>query len=309
MKNPIKSLTLAIVLVFCVTAAFAQEVLVDTKKSYSNIKNIEVEGGWLDVSYTGGSNSEVKVDAYLESTNENQDIIFVSMGNVLKISYKQSSSNFSWGGNRNKGHIIITGPSTIDLNIKNSSGTIAVKNVTAENTNLRVSSGKITASDIHGNITLRATSGSLNLSDIDGDVNAGVTSGSARFYHIIGDVDYESTSGSLEATKIRGELNASITSGNVKLEDIVALGRIKFTSGNVRATHAGLTGNTSFTGTSGNFKIQTDSNLKEFNFSLKASSGNLKVGSLNTNKNLEIDNNSREVVRGTISSGNISIVN
>ena len=69
-----KSLTrlyLLFALLLVQSYAFAQKVLVDTQKSYPGIRSIEVEGGWLDVSYDGGSSSSVDVEAYLESENEN----------------------------------------------------------------------------------------------------------------------------------------------------------------------------------------------------------------------------------------------
>ncbi|HAZ24707.1 MAG TPA: hypothetical protein DCY95_08790, partial [Algoriphagus sp.] len=94
-----KSLTrlyLLFALLLVQSYAFAQKVLVDTQKSYPGIRSIEVEGGWLDVSYDGGSSSSVDVEAYLESENENQDIVFVTIGDVLKISYKRSSQMNSW---------------------------------------------------------------------------------------------------------------------------------------------------------------------------------------------------------------------
>jgi hypothetical protein len=289
--------------------SFAQKVLVDANKNYSNIKAIEVSGGWLDVTFSGGSDSNVNVEAFLESSNENQDIIFVTVGDVLKISYEQSSNNSSWGNNRNKGYIKITGPMNIDLDMKNSSGTLTVDKVVGDETNLRVSSGKITATNISGDLTIKASSGSLYIDKVSGDIEAGVTSGNADINNVGGNVDYKSTSGSLTADRIKGELSVALTSGNAKLSNIGSLGSMKFTSGNIRATNAGLSGNTNFNGTSGNFKIQTSSNLKDFNFSLKASSGNLRVGGINTGKNLEIDNDASAWVKGSISSGNISIEN
>lgn len=309
MKNFAKIVPLALAMTLFSLYSFGQNVLVDTQKSYPNIKAIEVNGGWLDVSYQGGPDSEVKVDAYLESTNEDQDIIFVTIGEVLKISYEQGSNRSSWGNHKNRGYIKITGPKKMDLDMKNSSGTIMVNEVVGDETNLRVSSGKVTASNITGDLTIKASSGSLQLDQVAGDVTAGVTSGNADVNHVQGNLDYESTSGSLTADNVKGELSVSLTSGNAKLSNIGSLGPIRFTSGNVRATHAGLSGNTTFNGTSGNFKIQTDSDLKAYNFSLRASSGNLKVGGINTGRNLEIDNGSSEWVKGSISSGNISIEN
>lgn len=309
MKKLFKLSSLALAMMLISVVSFAQKVLVDTNKSYQNITAVEVSGGWLDVSYMGGSDADVKVEAFLESTNEDQDIIFVTLGNVLKISYEQSSRNSSWGNTRNKGYIKITGPMNIDLDMKNSSGTLTVDKVVGDKTNLRVSSGKISATNISGDLAIKASSGSLYIDKVSGDVEAGVTSGNAEISNIGGNVDYQSTSGSLDADRVKGELSVGLTSGNAKLSNIGSLGSMKFTSGNIRATNAGLSGNTNFNGTSGNFKIQTSSNLKDFNFSLKASSGNLKVGGINTGRNLEIDNDASEWVKGSISSGNITIEN
>lgn len=309
MKTFFKISPLLVAFLLFAAVSLAQNVIVDTNKTYSNISKIEVSGGWLNVTYDGGSGSDVRVAAYLESNNEDQDIIFVTVGDVLKISYERKSNSSSWGNNRNKGFIKINGPMAIALDIKNSSGTISVDGVSNDETNLRVSSGKVSASNIKGDLNVKASSGSLYIDEIDGDVVAEVTSGNADITYVSGNVDYESTSGSLEADSIDGELNASLTSGNAKLSNIGSLGQLKFTSGNIRASNAGLSGNTRLNGTSGSFRIQTSSDLKSYNFSLRASSGNLRVGGINTGKNLEIDNGVSEWVKGSISSGSITIEN
>lgn len=308
MKTLYSKMSLALALLFVAAAAFAQNVIVDTKKSYPGIKKIEVESGWLNVTYNGGSNSEVNVEAYLESNDDEQDIVFVTIGDVLKITHTKKQNNYNWNS-KNKGYINITGPEAIALDLKGSSGNISVENVKNETTYLKVSSGKLTATNIAGDLSIRASSGNLTVTNLEGNIEAGITSGNATFNSIKGDVDYESTSGSLDATDVTGEINVSLTSGNAKLNNIGKLGSIRFTSGNIRANNAGLGENTNLNGTSGNFNIQTPSNLKEFNFSLKASSGNLKVGGTNTGKTLEIENGSGPWVRGSISSGNITIVN
>ena len=308
MKTLYTKLSLAILLLLIASAAFAQNVIVDTKKSYPGIKRIEVDGGWLNVTYKGGTSSEVNVEAYLESNDDDQDIIFVTIGDVLKINHQRQQNNYSWNS-KNKGYITISGPENIDLDLKGSSGNITVDKVSGENTSLKVSSGNVTASNLKGNLNIKATSGNLNVSEVEGNVNGGLTSGNANFLNIKGNVDYESTSGSVDADGVTGEINVSLTSGNAKLNNIGKLGVIQFTSGNIRATNAGLGENTRFSGTSGNFNVQTPSNLKEFNFSLKASSGNLKVGGSSAGKTLELDNGAATWVKGNISSGNITIVN
>ncbi len=308
MKKLTKIISLSLSFCLLATLSFAQNVLVDSKKSYANIKSIEVNGGWLDVSYEGGSGTEVNVQAYLESNESNQDIVFVTLGDVLKISYERNSNNNSWN-NKSKGFIKITGPKQVALALKNSSGSLMVSGVSNEETTLKVSSGKISASDINGNLDIQASSGSLKIDGVKGNVIAGVTSGSADILNVSGNVTYKSTSGSLDAENVNGELSVSLTSGNARLSNIGALGSLRFTSGNIKAENAGLGKNTSFDGTSGNFRVQTPSNLKDFNFSLRASSGNVKVGGISTGKTLEMNNGDRPWVKGSISSGNITIEN
>jgi lia operon protein LiaG len=308
MKTLYNKLALTLALILLAGVSFAQNVLVDAKKNYPNIKKIEVDGGWLEVSYQGGSGSAVEVEAYLESNDSDQDIIFVTVGDVLKITHERKQNNYNWN-TKNKGYIKISGPASIALDLKSGSGSMKVANVSNESTSLKVSSGSISASEIKGDLSIRASSGSLKIDRVDGNVVAGVTSGSAEILNVKGNVDYESTSGSLTADQVSGELSVALTSGNAKLTNIGTLGSLKFTSGNIRAENSGLGPNTRLNGTSGNFRIQTPSNLKGFNFSLSASSGNLKVGATSTGKNLEIDNGVSSWVRGSVSSGNITIEN
>lgn len=308
MKTYLKPFAFALAMILITTASIAQDVLVDVTKTYANISTIEVEGGWLDVRYEGTSSSEVSVEAFLKSKESNQDIIFVTIGDVLKISYEKKNNNYSWNS-KNEGHIFITGPNEMAINFKNSSGTIAVQKVRGEETRIQVTSGKASASDIQGDLYIKATSGNLEIDGVSGDVVAGITSGNTNLDDVKGNVNYKSTSGSLTAENVGGELNVQFTSGNARLSNIGTLGNMKFTSGNIRAENAGLGENTSFNGTSGSFRIQTPSDLDAFNFSLKASSGSLKVGGSSGDKKLEIDNGSSEWVKGSISSGRISIEN
>jgi len=308
MKNYTYASLLALLLLASTTWVAAQNVLVNTTKKYNNIKQIDVESGWLDVSYQGGEGTEVSVEAYLESNIADQDIVFVTLGDVLKVSYKKSSEKYNWNG-KNKGYIKITGPKSMQVSVRGSSGEIDLTNLVSENTILQLTSGTVVATQIKGNLKLTSASGTLKASGIDGHVEARLTSGNAYLENISGSVNYESTSGSLDAKNIDGEVNVRLTSGNAKIENAKQLGKLSFTSGNVRAVNSGLGANTQFTGTSGNFTIQTPSVLNSFNYSLKASSGNLRVGGSSGTKSLELNNNAANTVRGNITSGNMTITN
>lgn len=308
MKNYTYASLLVLLLLASTTWGNAQNILVNTTKKYPNINQIEVESGWLDVSYQGGESTEISVEAYLESNIPDQDIVFVTVGDVLKVSYKRSGEKYNWNS-KNKGYLKITGPKSMKLSVRGSSGKIELINLMSENTVLQLTSGTVSAAQIEGNLKLTSTSGTLKVSGIEGHVYARLTSGNAYFENIGGDVNFESTSGSLDAKNIDGELNVRLTSGNAKIENAKQLGQLYFTSGNLRAVNSGLGAKTQFTGTSGNFTIQTTSDLKSFNYSLKAASGNIRVGKSSGTKSLELNNNASYWIKGTITSGNITIEN
>lgn len=311
MKKNLKLSTL-LLLIFSAAAispVFAQvKTIVDVTKSYTGINKIEVSGGQLEVEYIGGSGSAVSVSAFLESTNSDQDIVFITLGDVLKISYNVNNSKNNWN-NKTKGYIKISGPESMNLDIKGGSGKIAVENVAASETLLSVGSGSLFASNIDGDIHASAGSGSIELSNINGNVKGKIGSGSAKIQEVKGSLEYSSGSGGISAFSIDGTVHVSLTSGNAKLEDITELGDLKITSGNFNATNAGLGGSTRITGTSGNFRIQTFSNLQDFNYDLSATSGNITVGNSRSSRNLTIDNGADKSVKGSITSGNISIAN
>ena len=308
MKNFIRLGIITLFILAPTSWVAAQNVLVNTTKKYNNIKQIEVESGWLDVSYQGGDGTEVAVEAYLESNIKDQDIVFVTLGDVLKVSYKRSGEKYNWNS-KNKGYLKITGPKSILVNVRGSSGEINLTNLVSENTVVQLTSGTVAAAQIKGNLKLTSTSGTLRATGIEGNVEARLTSGNAYLENISGSVNYESTSGSLDAKNIDGVLSARLTSGNAKIENAKQLGSLAFTSGNVRAVNSGLGANTQFTGTSGNFTIQTNSDLKAYNYSLKAASGNLQVGNSSGSKSLELNNNASTWIKGNITSGHITIEN
>lgn len=313
MKNYLK-LSLSAILLILLTGfqqGFAQmKTLVDVQKSFSGITKIEVNGGALEVVYSGeGQSNEISVDAFLESTFHDQDIIFVTAGNILKISHKVTTTKTSWTNTRTKGHIKIQGPQNMGLDIKGGSGTVTASHVKSSLTSLSVGSGKITGTNIEGDVEVKAGSGSIRLQQIAGNIKGNIGSGSAQFQDVKGDIQYASSSGGITANNIVGKMNISLTSGNAKLENVAELGELRLTSGNLNAHNSGLGTETSINGTSGNFKIQTNSNLTDFNYNLNATSGNITVGNSRSTRGLNIDNGAAYSIKGNITSGNITIQN
>jgi DUF4097 and DUF4098 domain-containing protein YvlB len=237
-----------------------------------------------------------------------QDIVFVTVGDVLKINYKSVTGKYNWNS-KNKGYIKITGPVALALQVRGTSGEISIQNLESKLTTLQLTSGNVAATQIKGDLTLTATSGNLQAKDVEGDLNARLTSGNTTLEGIKGTVNYGSTSGNFTAKNIGSQLDVQLTSGNAKLENVKELGATKITSGNLTAVNAGLGPKTQFNGTSGNFTVQTPSNLGDFNYALKAASGDLRVGNTTKEKTLDINNNAATTVKGNVTSGNITITN
>lgn len=278
-------------------------------KEYSGIASLDVQGGSLMVSYTGVANQEdIEIVAFMGTEQgREKDLVFVTVGNVLKVAYKPSKSLDNYNGPQR--YVKITGPENMELEVSNSSGQIAVDRVSSKKTRLAVSSGQIKASNIKGDLALKGSSGNIQAKNVSGSVQCTITSGSSRLQDIGGHLDFSSTSGKLDASNIGGKVDARLTSGSIALEEVGELGDISISSGNVKAKGAGLGNTTQLKAGSGSFSIQTPSQLTDFNYDLQAGSGSVSVGKSTSGKQLVIQNSASATIKGNVGSGRIKIEN
>lgn len=293
------------ILLLCTIHSYGQEVI---EKSFSGIKILEMEIAGVDVIYTGVPGAgDIKLSAMFgKNEDAGRSFFMVTVGNTLKVSYKNQTKETII---QDKRFIHLEGPEDIQLSIRNTSGLVGVSQVSAGETRLSVSSGKINAQQIKGNLILKANSGKIEVREIEGDLICSITSGSAEIAQVSGNADINANSGSLKITSIRGRVNAKLSSGNLRMEDVGELGKITVSSGSIRAVQCGLGRSTSLEGTSGSIDIQTVSQLDQFNYNLKAGSGSLRVGSVSNSKTLTIENGSEHTIMGSISSGSLQIRN
>jgi hypothetical protein len=294
------------------TEVWAQKkVLMDTKKTFEGIQRIEVSSGMLEMEYIGNPNKkDVNVDAYLESSQGNQNIIFIAVGDVLKITYPQSTSGSKyWRESQTKGHIKISGPEQIQLDLIGGSGSMKVDRLIAAHTKIRVGSGIIDISNVTGTLEVKASSGRININGLNGSLKMSFSSGSALLSHVNGLADLTLSSGSVKGDDITGPLSLSLSSGSAKLSRVSQVESVKVTSGSAEFTQSGLADLTNLRSSSGSIRIKTTSKLQDYNYNLNASSGTLRVGNNSKGKTLQINNGSLKIVNGTVSSGSILIDN
>ncbi|WP_209330410.1 DUF4097 family beta strand repeat-containing protein [Lunatimonas salinarum] len=285
------------------TQLYAQELI---EKSFTGIEVLEMDIGGVDVVYTGVSGKEdVSLSAMFGKSEDGvRNFFMVTLGNTLKLAYKNQSKSFSPQERR---FIHLEGPENIRIDGKNSAGLLSVRNVISPETKLTVNSGMIKIQQVHGSLVVKANSGKIEVQEVQGDVQCALTSGEADLSDVTGNVALSANSGSLKGKKLSGLVQVKISSGNVRLDQIGELGSVTVSSGNVKISKAGLGEETFFQGSSGNIDVETVSDLRQFNFDMAAGSGSLRVGDVSRTKSLQIDNGSQTTIRGSMRSGSLRI--
>ncbi|KEO73953.1 DUF4097 family beta strand repeat-containing protein [Anditalea andensis] len=307
----IKFFYIALAMIIFPSCGFSQmETAVDVEKSFTGIEEIEINGGFLEITYEGKENdTEVFLNAYLESTRKNDyDIIYRVDGNKLKVELKKIRS--SGGNNTNSGFISLTGPENVRLKVTNSSGRMFISGLTYQEATFKCSSGKIDLKNLmvdHINIT--ASSGKIDGHLLGGDIDCSISSGSVNLENVDGNVTLNGSSGKFTVKNVQGRVNTSMSSGSVTLENIHELENASVSSGRIKGTGVGLGKNTELKASSGSINIQTNDDLADYNFDLSGGSGSMTVGNQKGRKNMIIDNNAGATVKGRVSSGKISITN
>ncbi|EOZ98357.1 hypothetical protein A33Q_1011 [Indibacter alkaliphilus LW1] len=282
-------------------------------ETFSGVREIEVDGRFLEVSYEGRSGEKnIYLSAFLEVPEDRGfEVKYRQSGSKLKIELVGNSETIGWNfASKMDGFITLIGPEEIKLDLKCTSGSVDVMNVKHQEINLKANSGSVKLMGVEvetGNFS--ASSGSIRGEGISGELACKVNSGSIRLKDVLGDVKAKASSGSIKLEDVQGIADAQVNSGSIRLNNVRELGELKASSGSIRAENSGFGSKTAFHANSGSVKIETSSNLEDFDFDLSAGSGSLKVGDKSGSKSLKIDNNSKHTVRGNVGSGSIRISN
>lgn len=285
------------------------ELVQSIDEEFTGISSIEIESSFLDVNYQGIENAvSVQFFGALESNKAGRFSIEYRVEQD-KLIIKLEKNGISGSGN-SRGYINLTGPVLMDLALDAGPGNIKISHLTSDDFVFRGGSGNLELEYINSpQINLQLSSGKINAYDLVGDIELQISSGNASITNLDGDINAVGSSGKFSFDKINGIVNSSLDSGNGQLSRVQEIGRLKISSGNYSVDNSYLGANMKFEGSSGNFEIQTASDLSDFNFDMKTSSGNIRVGESTSSGSLKIDNGSLYTVSGIVSSGNIRIRN
>ncbi|UCS92583.1 DUF4097 family beta strand repeat protein [Echinicola marina] len=310
-KSGIFSFALLLCAVCLPGCGYSQMTVVsDIEESFSGIREVELYGGPLEISYEGKDGvSDVALSAYLETNRDNGvKITYEVEGDKLIVKWDQSNKTNSWGSFRHVGYISLTGPKNMQLEVSSGSGKAFVSDIVSDELTVTAGSGHVEVNDLKvGQVYLSVGSGHIEAGNIKGNIDCKVSSGHADINDILGNINAVASSGKLSIENVEGELSAVVSSGKIAMDNIAAVGSLTSSSGSISGDNIGLGAATNLKCSSGSINFSTKSNLKDYNFDLVASSGSLRVGDEKKGKSLKIDNNSNMTVKGAVSSGSISI--
>lgn len=286
------------------------ETITDMENSYEGITKVYINGGALEISYTGGEGTRsVNIAAFVEaSDSEMEGVIVRRIGDELNIDFDSGNSGFFFSAINIKGYISLTGPVDMAVNINNSSGTMEVVNVSNEDIVLNGSSGKIEGRNLKSiDLRVKISSGKLELENIEGGLNMEVSSGMGTLDGMKGDVKFRGSIGMVVLSDIEGLLSGSMSSGKADLNRVSRLGEISLSSGMLEANKCGIGPETKLSASSGYMKVNTTSSLKNFNFDFNVGSGRLSIGDQSSSDDMYVNNDATVTIKGRIQSGKMVI--
>jgi DUF4097 and DUF4098 domain-containing protein YvlB len=185
----------------------------------TDIGSIEVNSGsdeqvTVEVFRRVRSSSERKAKRILEDLK----IEMKQNGNdvIIDADYKRSRRFFSWfGRNRLRVRFVITVPSSYNVDLRTSGGSISVNNLEGE-VKTRTSGGSLKYGIIKGPVTGRTSGGSIVLKGCVGDAEVRTSGGSITIGTVEGDVFAHTSGGSIRVEEVMGTLRASTSGGSIR---------------------------------------------------------------------------------------------
>jgi len=299
--------TVFIVLGIMVFAGGAGEGdMVEESFSFSGIDNLTVEGAFFEVDITGSSTATIEaefvVPARLRARGVN--VLHETKGSELRVWVERKVISIMVpprGGPRMR----FTVPVNTLVDVKNSSGSVAVEGIEADELNLEVSSGSLQIDNCRSNLSATSSSGKIRVEACTGDKKLTASSGSITVLDSNGDIEADTSSGKHRYERIEGSIAAHSSSGGIAIRDSEGKLDVKSNSGRLSGTGVAITGDSSFETSSGSIDFDFTNSGSDFTFELRSSSGTISAGGSRA-KGTVITGNGKILIKGKSSSGSQS---
>lgn len=299
--------TVFIVLGIVVFAGGAGEGdMVEESFSFSGIDKLTVEGSFFEVDITGSSTATIEaefvVPARLRARGVN--VLHETRGSELRVWVERKVISITVpprGGPRMR----FTVPVDTLVDVKNSSGSVAVEGIEADELNLEVSSGSLQIDNCRSNLSATSSSGKIRVEACTGDKKLTASSGSITVLDSNGDIEADTSSGKHRYERIEGSIAAHSSSGGIAIRDSEGKLDVKSNSGRLSGTGVAITGDSSFETSSGSIDFDFTNSGSDFTFELRSSSGTISAGGSRA-KGTVITGNGKILIKGKSSSGSQS---
>lgn len=249
------------------TVSLAQDketlYFVKTYKS-SEVKNLNVRTSGGEISVTGGTGNEARVEVYVKGNNGGSNLSKEAIEDRLKeyeLSVKKEGetiscvakrkSESSWKNGLSISFKIYT-PEKLSTDLVTSGGGISLKNLTGNlafttsggglklqnlggNVKGRTSGGGISISGCRDNIDVATSGGGINAEGCKGDIRLSTSGGGLTLKKLDGTIKATTSGGGIRAEEISGDFVTSTSGGSIKLEDITASVKASTSGGGIDA--------------------------------------------------------------------------
>ena len=196
------------------------EMEMECGAGFLNVKGVEgLDEIKVQADITAGNK---KGDSLKEFIEENVELSLEKHGNRAVLISRIESSPFSfffWENGNNRIDLTVEVPREMNLEIKDGSGDIELKNIKGE-VDIDDGSGSMAIADIKGELEIHDGSGSIEINNVDGKTEIHDGSGNLSIKNINGDMDIRDGSGSIDITEVTGNTIIFDGSGNIDVDKV-----------------------------------------------------------------------------------------
>jgi hypothetical protein len=328
MKNILVSLVLSS-LAITVSAQDKEPFL--TRTFNEPLKNVLVETSGGNITVTGGSGNEAKVEVYVHPNNflknpskeeiqkklaEDYELNISIANNKLTAIAKQKPGIRNWKQGLGISFRVYV-PQNVSTDLATSGGNIRLTNLSGNQTfktsggnldidqlsgniNGRTSGGNITVKNARNSIDLATSGGNVNANGCSGTMKLKTSGGSLTLDNLEGSITARTSGGSVHGSGIKGKLSAHTSGGSVHLDGISGSLETSTSGGSIHAEVKELGEYITISNSGGNIDLTVPDN-KGLDLKLRASKINMA-----TVKNFSGSKDDNEM-NGTINGGGVPI--
>jgi len=201
-------------------------------KSFSNasIKNVVVETTGGNISVTGESKADTRIEVYVQQNNH--DVNNLSKDEIQKRLDEDYVLNIS----ADNGKLTATAkPKERNMNWKKALS-ISFKVYTPVNvtTDLQTSGGNIELDNVSGKQRFSTSGGNLHINNVSEDIKGRTSGGNIHLTNCKDEIDLQTSGGNIEASNCKGNINLETSGGSLRLNDLEGKIRAHTSGGNVQ---------------------------------------------------------------------------